>query len=192
MNSKYRTSLLAAAVAALIAASGWVVAEQSQPGSRQYPSPMSGPQDSIGGTAPAQQVSPPATSPTTQADSDMDKPLYAKTPDELDNLDVIGANGEDLGKVKMVVRDRLDNGIYAVISAGGILGYGAREVPIPLVALQLNGDKLQLTATEEDLKAKPEYQPEQYLELQPPDRPISEFSAFESDAPRGGGTTPSP
>ncbi|MBI5462595.1 MAG: PRC-barrel domain-containing protein [Gammaproteobacteria bacterium] len=207
MSSNYRKPLpasllassLAVAVAALIAAPGRAVAEQAQPsqsGGGQYQQPMDDPSgNATGGAAPAQQMPPsaaPSTSPSTQAAPDTGKPLYSKTPEELGNLDIVGANGQDLGKVSRVVRGRTDEAIYAVISWGGILGYGGHEVAVLLDELQLNGDKLQIGATEEDLKAKPEYQPDQYVELQPPDRPISEFSAFESGTPKQGGSTTAP
>jgi len=106
--------------------------------------------------------------------------VHAMTPSQLRGAEVVGANGEAIGSVKTVVQSRQDKHIHAVISAGGLLGVGDKEITVPLDRLHYLEGKLRLSATEDELKARPTYRAEQYVELQPMDQPISEFSAFET------------
>jgi sporulation protein YlmC with PRC-barrel domain len=105
--------------------------------------------------------------------------VYGKTPKELNRTDVLGTTGEEVGTLKDVVAKRDGGEICAVISVGGILGVGAKEIAIPLDELRLEGDDLHILATKDDLMAREVYVVDQYVEVQPKDRPISEFSAFE-------------
>lgn len=195
MKTPYRNSLLVTAIAMLMTAPGWTVAEEApppHPESGLYRQPMNEPGSGVdSNTAPAQGVPPEMQSPSAQTTPDK-SPLFAKTPGDLDKMDVIGVDGQELGEISKVVRGRLDSDIYAVIASGGILGYGGQDVVVPLTELQLKGDKLQIAATEDELKSKMEYTPEQYVDLQPPSRPIGEFSAFESGTPNGGDPMLSP
>ena len=101
-------------------------------------------------------------------------------------MDVVDASGEKIGKIEDVVRSREDGLIYAVVSSGGILGIGAKEIPVTLEKLQVHGDKLRIGTTEEDLRSWPEYQEDQFVELRPSNQPISEFAAFEVTPPLKG------
>lgn len=65
-----------------------------------------------------------------------------------------------------------------MVSSGGFLGIGDNEIIVPLEEMRILDDKLQVNETKESLQAREEYKPGVYIELQP-DRPISEFSAFE-------------
>lgn len=109
------------------------------------------------------------------------------TPRELEGKDVVGQNGDEIGSVKEVVRSRDQGNIQVVISSGGVMGVGAKDIAVPLDQLSLRDGKLHMSATEDELKAKTEYRSEQFVELEPTDRPISEFSAFE---PTPGEATP--
>lgn len=114
--------------------------------------------------------------------------LQGLTPSQLRGTEVLGPSGEEVGTVKAVVRSRDEKNIQAVISAGGMMGMGDREVAVPLSSLRYDGDKLRISATEEQLKARPAYQSEKFVELEPSDQPISEFSAFET-VPGDSGST---
>ncbi len=91
-----------------------------------------------------------------------------------------------------MVRSREDGLIYAVVSYGGILGIGAKEIPITLQKLQVHGDKLRIGATEEDIRSWAEYQEDQFVELKPSNQPISDFAAFEVTPPKGIEKVPEP
>ena len=155
MKSIYRKSLLAGAVAALVAVPMGAAADV-------YP-------DYDYGTR-LQMRSPTGASGQVQT----------LTPGQLRGTEVVGVNGEAIGSVKTVVQSRQDQSIHAVISAGGFLGVGDKAITVPLDRMRYEDGKLRVSATEDELKARPEYRPEQFAELQPKDQRISEFSAFET------------
>jgi len=118
--------------------------------------------------------------------------LYTLTPAELRKMQVLDPSGKEVGKIEAVVRSREQENIQAVITSGGILGIGANEVAVPIDALKLRDDHVELSTSKEILENREEYQPEQYVDLQPEDKPISEFSAFEAvpGQPGQDGTSP--
>ncbi len=117
-----------------------------------------------------------------------ENPIYRKTPDELWRREVFDRNGEKIGTIRTVVRSQVKDIAHAVITDGGIMGYGAREISVPLNRLQLVDGKLRIDDTRESLHANNLYMPGSYVELKP-DRPISEFSAFEPQGPAMGSGT---
>lgn len=106
-------------------------------------------------------------------------PLYARTPEDLRDLEVVDVAGKEFGKVKAVVLGPDGRSAHAVIASGGFMGLGAREIVVSLDDLQLLDGRLQTSASAADVSAGGnEHDSDQYVELDP-DRPISEFSAFE-------------
>ncbi|CAI08688.1 PRC-barrel domain-containing protein [Aromatoleum aromaticum] len=163
MKISYRKSLLAGAVAVLVATPAWAGTEASKTN------------DNMPRAEGTQSTNP-------RMDTSRANPgsvVYTMTPRELRGKDVIGPGGDEIGSVKAVVHSRQEKNIQAVISAGGFLGIGDKEITLPLDQLQFVDGKLRVSASEEELKARPEYQPEQFVELEPADQPITEFSAFE-------------
>ena len=110
--------------------------------------------------------------------------LTALTPHQLKHMEIDDATGKKIGKVEEVVRSREDGFIYAVVSSGGLLGIGANEVTVPVEMLELQGNRLRISATKDELQRWPEYQEDRYAELEPTSKPISEFSAFEAIPPK--------
>ncbi|KON81541.1 PRC-barrel domain-containing protein [Azoarcus sp. PA01] len=167
MSSIYRKSLLAGALAALVAVPIGAVAGSYTEGQTKHQ--MRSPMGAAG-------------------------QVQSMTPSQLRGTEVVDASGEQIGSVKTVVRSRHDENIHAVISAGGFLGVGDREITVPLNRMRYEDGKLRLSAGVDELRAGPEYRPEQYVELRPMDQPISEFSALEpmpdeSTRYRGEGTS---
>jgi hypothetical protein len=196
MNIKYRKSLLAGVIATLMAAPGWLAAQQlqaPQPDSERHGQQMGdSPAPSGKSIRPEPSSVEPATNPagtTTQGDNTL---LSVLTPQHLKHMDVVGASGEKIGKIKDVVRSREDGLIYAVVSSGGILGIGAKEIPVTLQELQVHGDKLRIGTTEDDLRSWAEHQEDQFVELKPSNQPISDFAAFEVTPPKGTEKVPEP
>lgn len=174
MHPTFRKSLVASAIAVFVATPVW-----AGEGDKTYKSPAAGT---------SQQMNQPGAASTAAS------ALQTMTPRELKGKDVVGQNGKEIGSIKEVVRSRNERNIQVVISAGGTLGVGDKKVAVPLDQLSYRDGKLHISATEEELKAKPKFQSEQFVELEPTDRPISEFSAFETipDEPTQRGMTPPP
>jgi hypothetical protein len=105
-------------------------------------------------------------------------PLYTQTPDELWRKDVFDMAGEKVGTIRTVVTSQDRSDAHAVITYGGIMGYGADEILVSLDELRIVNDRLQINDTREALHAREKYSAGAYLELEH-GRPISEFSAFE-------------
>lgn len=115
MKISYRKSLLAGAVAVLVATPGWAGTDASKTN------------DSMPRAEGTQTTNP-------RMDTSRANPgsvVYTMTPRELRGKDVIGPGGDEIGSVKAVVHSRQEKDIQAVISAGGFLGVGDKEITIP-------------------------------------------------------------
>lgn len=66
----------------------------------------------------------------------------AMTVAEMMEMDVIGANGEDLGTPQAIVREGQQ--VLLVMRDGGFLGLGGNEVGVPMGRVSVEGDALQL------------------------------------------------
>ncbi|HEX5080101.1 MAG TPA: DUF4142 domain-containing protein [Geminicoccaceae bacterium] len=75
---------------------------------------------------------------------------------------VVNQQGEEVGEIEDVVMK--DDAYYAVLSVGGFLGLGDKNVAVPLDQLKLGEDEAYLMSaqTEEELKGMPEYDATQY------------------------------
>jgi glucose/arabinose dehydrogenase len=181
MTMQYRNALLAGAIAALIASPSWVCAQQvqaPQPDNAQQGQPTTGaPTPSAN---PVKPVPEGVLMPPEGATHLNDTLLSALTPQQLKHLEIDDASGKKIGKVEDVVRSREDGFIYAVVSSGGLLGIGAKEMTVPVEMLKLQGNRLRIGATKGEVQDWPEYQEDKYAELEPTNKPISEFSAFEA------------
>lgn len=108
-------------------------------------------------------------------------PIYMRSAKSLDGMDVVGVNGEAIGTIKRIVMTKDRRNAHAVISTGGILGFGGRDVMVSLDELNTTDDKLLINLTQKQLKNRQEFQSEQYDELNG-DKPIgdaiSDISAF--------------
>lgn len=164
MNHTYRKALISGAIATLIATPGWAVATPQQ---------SSATQDENAGQTMHMQKMPDASTVPLHA-------IYGKTPQELRRMAVVGPAGHAVGTLKDIVAERDGGKVCVVLSVGGIMGMGARDVVVPVDQLQLHGDKLQLMVSDGNLDSRPAYRRHLFREVQPEDRPISEFSAFEA------------
>ena len=171
MNTTFRKSLLAGAVAALLAAPVWAQTDMTEPPGGEPGAETGQPMDA----PPAAGGERNLLAPDAATNGN---PLYSLTPNDLRRGEVLDADGEKVGNIKTVVGDPRTERVHAVIASGGILGFGAREIVVSFDELKLADDKVQVIATKEELQERGEYVPEEYVELEP-DQPISEFSAFE-------------
>lgn len=113
----------------------------------------------------------------TQADL-MNNPLYSMTSDELEGRKVINLEGEKLGDIDDIVIDTQDNTLKAVVSVGGFLGIGDKDIVVSLDQLKVGEDnKLMLTTamSKDQLKDSPEYNEDLYREVEEDDVALSQL-----------------
>lgn len=97
-----------------------------------------------------------------------DNPLYLLTADELVGRTVTGAAGEEIGDIEDIVIGRDDQKLYAVLSVGGFLGIGARDVAVPFESLIIGeDDRLMLEGmTKEELTSLSAYDRTTYVSVE--------------------------
>ncbi|WP_372423533.1 PRC-barrel domain-containing protein [Salinarimonas chemoclinalis] len=81
------------------------------------------------------------------------------TADDLDDIMVWGADGEEIGEVEEVVVGA-DGTHYIVLEVGGFLGIGDDDVAIPMDRFAARGDEglVLVSMTEEELEQMAEYE----------------------------------
>lgn len=95
--------------------------------------------------------------------------LAAMNPEDLVGGEVLNSEGEAIGEVEDVVADR-DQVPHAVVSVGGFLGLGEKEVVVPMDRLTSGheGQGLTTDLTQDELEGLPAYEEEQYSSLVQP------------------------
>jgi sporulation protein YlmC with PRC-barrel domain len=108
--------------------------------------------------------------------------FYAMTPSDIIGLDIINERGESMGVVDDVVTDVQRNNVYALVSVGGFLGIGAREIVLPFEQIQVTSENELLIAgmTYNDLSQLPEYEASSYRSVDP-NRPIGRERSRQQD-----------
>ena len=103
-------------------------------------------------------------------------PLGDKTANDLIGQSVVNQNGDNVGEIYDIVLNAGDQAVLAVVSVGGFLGLGEKNVAVPFEQLQPGENEtiLMSTATEEELKAMPEYVEGEGYTAVPRDRAISD------------------
>lgn len=83
--------------------------------------------------------------------------------DDIVGRNVVNRNGDAVGEVSALVVDQKKD-VYAVVSVGGFLGIGDREVAIPLTEFDIGDDAVTLMSqqTPDELKSLPEYDEQQF------------------------------
>ena len=103
-------------------------------------------------------------------------PLGDKTANDLIGQTVVNQNGDSVGEIYDIVLNASDQAVLAVVSVGGFLGIGEKNVAVPFEQLQPSDNEaiLMSTATEDELKAMPEYKEGEPYTAVPRDRPIGD------------------
>lgn len=93
--------------------------------------------------------------------------LRALAPNEIIGRDVHDQQGETIAEVVDLVRQTSDGTLFAVLSVGGFLGLGAKEVTVPLRAFELGQeDRLRLPGRSGDeLEGLPPYNKARYAKV---------------------------
>lgn len=97
-----------------------------------------------------------------------DETLSLISADKVEGTAVFGAGGHRLGAIETLMIDKARGTVeYAVLSYGGVLGFGARHYPLPWQQLHydtgLGGYVVGLT--EEELREAPSYAPDESVNL---------------------------
>ena len=108
--------------------------------------------------------------------------LGAKSVEEIVGMSVENSdNGKTVGEVDALVTDRNDRQLHAVIAVDQFMDLiGGKKIVVPIDDLQLKDDKLQISATEKELKKRPEYSEEGFFNVSETNRPISDFARMEA------------
>lgn len=111
----------------------------------------------------AAQTAPPATTPPAATAPAVTGAWAGVTADELKGKTVTGLDDKKVGDVSDVVMGADASVSKIVVDVGGFLGMGAKPVALDPAQVQLTRDvekneiRLQVSATEDELKAMPEY-----------------------------------
>ncbi|HRQ56850.1 MAG TPA: PRC-barrel domain-containing protein [Azoarcus taiwanensis] len=194
MNPKIRTTMIAGAIAALLAGPTWaasdaprVGAQPPAPANAELSQPLRDPSTTPRPMSETPQIGGTTYGAAASGASVGDNPLYTRSAAELDGVEVVDAAGDKVGTVKQIVLAPDRKSAHAIISTGGFLGMGASDIMVSLDRLEPLDDKLQMIVTEEEIAALKDEKPEadKYVEVKG-DTPISEsiveFSAFERGA----------
>lgn len=84
-------------------------------------------------------------------------PTLNVTIDALEEMDIYGPNGEEVGEVEAVLVDASAQPVAVAAEVGGFLGMGEKEVVIGLDQLAKNGDRLTIAMTKDQLGALPAF-----------------------------------
>ena len=89
--------------------------------------------------------------------------------DELIGKDVVNAKGDNVGEIQDVVVDPSSKAMYAVVSVGGFLGMGDKDVAMSFDQLRLGADDAILMSeqSEDHLKQLPAYDEGRYEKVAP-------------------------
>ena len=101
-----------------------------------------------------------------------EKALAGVQADEVIGMNVVNAKGDEIGEVKDLVLD--DQQIaHAVVSVGGFLGIGAKDVAVPFDQLRVGPESVILMSetSESELKQMPEYEKDRYSPVQREESP---------------------
>ncbi len=110
---------------------------------------------------------------TTRSELSND-PMHSRTPMDLKDMEVVGRDCQNIGKVKTIVASNNRDELHAVISSGGFLGLGTREILVPLNELEVvGGEQLQADFNQDTVESRPEYKSGEYAEVDS-DRKLSE------------------
>jgi len=94
--------------------------------------------------------------------------LLATRIDDLLGKEVVNTDGQLIGEIERVVRDREGRTLQMLISTGGFLGLGEKHLALPLENARLEGDQIHLTEPlhEQQMQAAIEtYEKRDYQEI---------------------------
>jgi hypothetical protein len=98
-------------------------------------------------TTPASPSALPSAAPeagSTTASTTLGSTTRILTVDALEDMDLIGADGKEIGDIEGVVENNAGKKQFVVIKRGGFLGFGAKAITLPLENVAVQGEKATL------------------------------------------------
>ena len=80
------------------------------------------------------------------------------TIDQLEDMEIYGPNGEEIGDIDDVLVDASAQPVALSADVGGFLGMGEKDVVIGLDQVTQDGDHLKVTMTKDQIKALPAFE----------------------------------
>jgi len=90
-------------------------------------------------------------------DDDMVVQPFNRTVDDIEDLDLKNADGDEIGEVEEVLIDASGQPVAIAVEAGGFLGIGEREVVLGLDQVQLVDDDLVTSADKATIEGLPDW-----------------------------------
>jgi sporulation protein YlmC with PRC-barrel domain len=82
---------------------------------------------------------------------------YNLSVDKVEDMDIYSATGEEIGEVDEVLMNADGQIVALVAEVGGFLGIGDKDVVLQLDQVQLQGDRLTVDMTKEQLEQLPDW-----------------------------------
>lgn len=88
------------------------------------------------------------------AGQDISPQLSEMTAGEISGRPLLNASGDELGTVRTIARNTEDGSLNAIVGVGGFLGFGQRQVAVPLSEIQFQDNQLvtNMAETRSDLQ----------------------------------------
>jgi hypothetical protein len=83
---------------------------------------------------------------------------FNRSVDQIDDMDVRGPGGEEIGEIDEVLLDATGRPVGVSVEVGGFLGIGEREVIMRFDQLRLEGDRFITNLTREQVEALPRWE----------------------------------
>ena len=80
------------------------------------------------------------------------------TIDDVEEMEIYGPNGEEVGEVDAVLVDASAQPVAIAAEVGGFLGMGEKDVIIDLDQLTQDGDHLKVNMTKDQIGALPDFE----------------------------------
>lgn len=110
-----------------------------RPVTTTQPPTYTSPATSSANAAPADQVQ------SGSAQAAMDSSISQARIEDLIGKEVLNVDGQSIGEVKEIARDRDDQSLRMIVATGGVLGVGERRMALPVAGARMEDDRVHLT-----------------------------------------------
>jgi hypothetical protein len=93
-----------------------------------------------------------------EADDDMTVQPFERSVDDIEDMDLKTADGDDIGEIEEVLLDADGRPVALAVEVGGFLGVGDREVVLGLDEVELKDDDLVTTVDKATLEGLPDWE----------------------------------